>query len=141
MRLTVKLFLLLSLLAGPAFVGHEIRAEAAPAKEVVVYYFYGTGRCATCHKLEGYAKEALDTYFKKELAAGQIVFRPVNIDQPENEHFVQDYQLFSKSVVLSLVKDGKEVKSQNLTKIWQLVGNKQKYLEYVKSELEAFMKG
>ncbi len=110
------------------------------AKAVVVYYFYGTGRCSTCHKLEGYAKEALDTYFKKELAAGQIAFNPVNVDQPANEHYVQDYQLYSKSVVLSMVEGGKEVKHKNLTKIWQLVGNKEKYLEYIKGEVETFLK-
>lgn len=58
-----------------------------------------------------------------------------------NEHFVNDYQLYTKSLILSLVKDGKEVKSKNLDKIWQLARNKQKFIDYVTGEINGFMEG
>lgn len=142
MRRIVRSAVCVLLLAAAVFFGRDAQAaKGGPSKEVVVYYFHGAGRCATCHKLEAYAREAVDIYFKKEAAAGKVVFNAVNIDSPANEHFVQEYQLFSKAVVLSLVKDGKEVKYKNLTKIWQLVGKKQKYLEYVKGEIEKMLKG
>jgi len=41
---------------------------------------------------------------------------------------------------LSLVKDGKEVKSKNLDKIWDLARNKQKFIDYVTGEIKEFMK-
>jgi len=106
----------------------------------MVYYFHGSFRCPTCHKLEQYAKEAVETNFKGALGSGTLEYKTVNTDDKGNEHFLGDYQLFTKSVVLSMTKDGKEVKWKNLDKIWDLVQNKQKYMDYVKCEIEDFLK-
>ena len=38
--------------------------------------------------------------FAKDIAAGRLEWRLVNIQNPENRHFIQDYQLFTKSLVL-----------------------------------------
>jgi hypothetical protein len=108
---------------------------------VVVYYFYGDKRCVTCKKLEGYAKEALETYFSQQLASGEVVWMPLNTDLPENSHFVKDYELVTKSVVLSKVKDGKEISWQNLDKIWDKVADKDDYLSYIKENVTAMLKG
>lgn len=45
-----------------------------------------------------------------------------------------------KSLILSVVKDGKEVKSKNLDKIWEYVWNKQRFIDYVASEINVFLK-
>lgn len=107
--------------------------------QVFAYYFHGSFRCVTCHNLEQYAKEAIEANFKNELGKDMLVFKSVNVEEKENEHFLNDYQLYSKSLVLSLVRDGKEVKHKNLTKIWEYAGNKEKYINYVKSEIVAFL--
>jgi hypothetical protein len=107
---------------------------------VIAYYFHGTFRCTTCRSIEKYSKEALEKYFANELKSGTLEFRPLNVEEPENRHFIQDYQLFSKSLVLSLVTDGKETKSKNLTDIWTLVNDKEKFFQYVKDEVEKFLK-
>ena len=115
-------------------------ANNPPAIKVYAYYFHGTFRCPTCHKLEQYAKEAIETNFKDALTSGKLAFKVVNIENKGNEHYVKDYQLFTKSLVLSLTKDGKEVRSRNLGKIWEYVGNKDRYENYVRDEVAAFMK-
>ena len=115
------------------------RAQGMSA-QVVAYYFHGSFRCPTCHSLEQYAKESIEINFKNELDRGLLVFKAVNIEEKENEHFVNDYQLYSKSLVLSLVRGKKEVKHKNLTKIWEYVRNREKYVNYVKSEIDAFLK-
>lgn len=107
---------------------------------VVAYYFHGNFRCPTCRKLEQYSQEAIQQNFGSELALGTVVFEAINVDESKNQHFINDYQLYTKSLVLSLVKNGKEVKNKNLTMIWQLVGNKNEFLDYVKFELEDFLK-
>jgi len=109
--------------------------------QLIAYYFHGSFRCFTCHNLEKYAKDAIESNFKDELAKSTLVFEAVNVEEKGNEHFVNDYQLYSKSLVLSLVKDGKEIKHKNLTKIWEYVRNKEKYMDYVKSEINAFLDG
>lgn len=115
--------------------------ENAKGAHVVAYYFHGTFRCPTCHKLEQYSKEAIEVNFKDALASGKLEFKVVNIEDKGNEHFVNDYQLYTKSLVVSLIEDGKEVKSKNLARIWDYLGNKQKFFEYVAGEINSFLKG
>ena len=109
--------------------------------KVIAYYFHGSFRCTTCHNLEQYAKEAIENNFSGDLTNGTLVFKAVNIEEKGNEHFADDYQLYTKSIVLSLVKDSKEVKYKNLDKIWEYVRNKTKYMDYVKNEVNDFLKG
>ena len=136
-----KLFLVT--LAAVAVISTSFLAfagEINPAAKVIAYYFHGTARCPTCYKLEQYSKEAVDTNFKDVLASGKLEFRVVNIDDKGNEHYANDYQLYTKSLVLSLVKDGKEIKWKNMDKIWEYVGNKQKFMDYVKSGVADLLK-
>jgi len=108
--------------------------------KVTAYYFHGDMRCATCHKLEQYSKEAIENNFKAELVSGKLEFKVINIEEKKNEHFVNDYQLYTKALILSLVKDGREIKSKNLTSIWDFVGNKQKFYDYVTDEVASLLK-
>jgi hypothetical protein len=117
----------------------EDKATVQPDDRIIVYYFHGDVRCETCHKLETYAKETLDTYFADELAAGKIVWQVVNVEQPQNEHFIKDYKLVTKSVVLSKVRQGKELAWENLDRIWQEVGDKQDYIDYVRNSILKFV--
>ena len=109
--------------------------------QLVVYYFHGDVRCVTCHNLEAYTKEALERYFADGLTSEDITWKPVNVDKPENKHYVRDYKLVSKAVVLSWVVKGKEIRWKNLDQIWQKVNNKEDYLEYIRQGVEEFLEG
>ncbi|MDD4183168.1 MAG: nitrophenyl compound nitroreductase subunit ArsF family protein [Candidatus Omnitrophica bacterium] len=122
------------------FVALSFAADKPSDSRVIAYYFHGNFRCHTCHKLEQYSKEAIESTFKNELASGKLAFIAVNIDEKGNEHFAKDYQLYTKSLVISLVKGDKEIKSKNLVKIWDYVGNKQKFYAYVTEEIKNFLK-
>jgi hypothetical protein len=108
--------------------------------KLIAYYFHGTFRCTTCRTIEQYSHDAIQTYFAKELGNGRLEFRPANVEEPENKHFIQDYQLVTRSLVLSLVSDGKETKWKNLPDVWKLVRDKDKFFQYVKDEVEKFLK-
>lgn len=115
-------------------------AGARPAAKVIAYYFHGSFRCPTCTNMEKYSKEAIETNFKGALASRKLEFKAINAEERGNEHFVDDYKLYTKSLIISLVKDGKEVRYKNLDKIWQLARNKQKFIDYVAGEVNEFMK-
>lgn len=134
-----KLFLVILAVVAVISPSTAFTADANSAK-VIAYYFHGSVRCYTCNMMEKYSKEAIGTNFKDDLASGKLEFKAVNVENRGNEHFVDDYKLYTKSLILSLVKDGKEVKSKNLDKIWQLTRNKQKFIEYVTAEVNALMK-
>jgi DNA-directed RNA polymerase subunit M/transcription elongation factor TFIIS len=138
-----KIFFLASvILVGSCIlqIGFVFSGPPAKTDKVIAYYFHGVFRCSTCHKLEEYSKEAIEANFKDELNSDKLEFITVNIEHRENKHFVSDYQLYTKSLILSLVKDGKEIKSKNLTKIWEYVGDKQKFIDYVRDEISVFLK-
>lgn len=119
---------------------------AAPASapevqetHVVAYYFHGNVRCASCRKLEAYAEEAIVQGFADELAAGRLEWRAVNTDQPENAHFVKDFELTAKSVVLVSYRGDEVVRFENLTRVWQLLRDKDAFLGYVRDATHAFL--
>lgn len=118
----------------------NLSTESAQPNRIVAYYFYGSFRCTTCYRIEQYSREAVETNFKDEMAAGKVIFKAINVEEKGNEHFTRDYQLYTKALVLSLVKDGREIKSRNLTKVWEYAGNKQKFYDYVKAELSNYLK-
>jgi hypothetical protein len=114
--------------------------EARQDERFIVYYFHTTYRCVTCRKIEQYAQEAVARAFMKELSSGRMEWKLVNVEPLENRHYIRDYQLFAKSVVVSRVVKGQEKGYKNLQKIWELVGNKNVFQKYVEDELRTFMK-
>ncbi len=115
----------------------EVKAHNS---KLIAYYFHGTFRCSTCRTIEQYSHDAIQMYFAKELGNGNLEFRPVNVEEQGNKHFIQDYQLVTKSLVLSLVTDGRETKWKNLPDVWKLVRDKDKFFQYVKDEVDLFLK-
>ncbi len=116
------------------------KAAAAQSKSfIAAYYFYGNFRCPTCRKMEQYSREAIEKYFGEQLKNGAVVFQPINTDEPENLHFVQDYQLVTKSLVLVKYENGKQTAWKNLPAIWQNVGDQTAFFNYVKKEVEAYL--
>jgi hypothetical protein len=112
--------------------------QAAPHK-VIAYYFHTNTRCSTCIKIEQYSREAIEQGFPCELKAGTLEMRVVNYEQPENRHFMQDYKLVSKSLVLVNMVSGKQTKWTNLKLVWQLTGHKDAFLNYVRKEVRGYL--
>lgn len=107
--------------------------------KVIAYYFHGTARCSSCMLIERYAKEALVANFPEALAVGKLEFKAVNVEESGNEHYSDDYQLYTKSLVLSLIQDGREMKSENLTKVWEYLRDKQQFFDYVSEAVNNFL--
>lgn len=118
---------------------NQLAAKTHTSK-VIAYYFHGTFRCTTCRTIEKYSHDAIQQYFSKELGNRTLEFKPLNVEDAENRHYVQDYQLFTRSLVLSLNQDGKETKWTNLKEVWTHVRDKEKFFQYVKDEVEKFLK-
>ena len=108
---------------------------------VIVYYFHGNNRCHSCMTIERYARESVEANFAKELKSGQIEFRSINADLPANSHYVKDYKLFTRSVIISDVIQGKEKRWKNLQKVWELLHKEKDFKAYVKNEINAYLKG
>lgn len=110
----------------------------ATGHKVVAYYFFGNVRCQTCKKLEAYTAESIAS-FTNELSTGLLEWRTANVDDKENEHFVKDYELTSRAVVVIRMVDGEELEWKNLASIWDLVGDKKAFQKYISEETLGYL--
>jgi hypothetical protein len=116
-------------------------ADLTAGSKVVVYYFYGKKRCDTCRTIEAYAREAVRTRFARMIESGGVEWRPLNVELAENEHFVEDFELVSRAVVVAEIKGGRRARWKNLDRIWDLVGDKPAFLDYIRDELREYAGG
>lgn len=118
--------------------------EAEPAaqpqsRKVVATYFHGKVRCATCRKVEAYAREAVEQGFGPEIAAGSVEFRAIDVEEPQNRHFIRDYQLMTRSVVVTEEVGGAVTRWIRLDQVWALVGDRTSYLHYVQDAVHGYL--
>ncbi len=121
----------------------NMRQTAAPAgleDGVIVYYFHTTRRCYSCRLLEALTKEAIEREFSDALRQHRLEYRPINIDLEKNQHFVDDYRLYTKSVVLVQFMGGEPARHKNLQKVWTLLRDKPAFLQYVREEVRAYLR-
>lgn len=117
-------------------------AQAAPVKgpagagqsTAVVYYFYTNTRCSSCTQLEAYTREAVETLLSAGYKGWRVEFRAVNVEEPGNEHFTQDYRLESKAVIVQKFAGGKPLDWVRLDKVWTLLGDNAAFVDYVAAE-------
>ncbi|HAR42730.1 MAG TPA: hypothetical protein DCS07_08910 [Bdellovibrionales bacterium] len=144
----VGIVLLLFAAVSAIYAGvREYRADSAAGvastqkeqgHKVIAYYFHTTGRCTTCKSIEAYSLQAIKTQFGGALDKGSLVWRVLNVDEAENAHFIQDFQLTTKSVVLVEMEDGVQKRWKNLDRIWHEIGNPDQFQEYVQKEVAEF---
>lgn len=123
----------------PAVAGPNESSLEPTDSKVVVYYFHGTARCPTCRKFESFSIEALHQAFAEAINDGRLEWRMVNVEDSGNEHFVSDYQLYSKSIVIVKKQDGKQTEWKNLKRIWELVRDKRVFMRYIQDEVGGYM--
>lgn len=109
--------------------------------KTVVYYFHGNMRCSSCRKIEAYTKEAIQSGFAGALKNGYLELKVINVEEPGNDHYVKDFQLYTRSVVVERNLDNEQEQWKNLDRVWNLVRNKTAFMEYVQRETLAMMKG
>ena len=108
-------------------------------QKVLAYYFHGRVRCVSCVKIEKLSRKAITEGFPKDLKNGRLEFRDVNVEEPANRHFIADYRLFSQSLVLVEIRDGRQVRWRNLDKVWTLLNSEWEFIPYVQGGVADFM--
>jgi len=115
--------------------------SAENTHKVIAYYFHGSARCPTCRKFEAYTQEAIQSGFANELQSGRLELKVINRDAPENQHFIQDFQLVANSVIIEDTQNNRQIRWKNLDKIWDFVRDEQTFVKYVQNEIAAFLAG
>lgn len=113
--------------------------EQLPDNALVVYYFHGDTRCPTCRNIEDYSHKAVESAFAEELAESKLLWRVVNYEQPENSHFATEYEIVSPTVVLVRTTNGEVADRRNLMRVWELVGDRDAFTDYIQNETRSML--
>lgn len=138
-RILAAFLTLIILQCGIALAFAEELAVIQPS-HVVVYYFCTNYSCPGCSNMEKWTRELVDTDFKDDNTSGKIIFKKICMYDKGNEHFMEDYELCTDSIVLTLVKDGKEVKFTNLARAWCHICCPDVFKDYIKYAISKYLK-
>jgi len=132
-------FVIMALILPLLLVGF-IPSQGQAKSQVLVRYFHGDVRCSTCLAFEDWSKTAFQS-FPKEVADGSLQWQLINFDLPENKHYIKDYALADKSLVLARVEDGKEVRWKNVEEFWDFgEDQKKEFVSFVRGLITDFLK-
>jgi len=130
------------LIAKESRQGPEIDPEKSlrqSSHKVVAYYFHGRARCSSCRKIEAYTREAIQAGFAEALRDGRLEWHAVNVEEGGNEHFVKDFELYTKSVVIVDTRNEEQIRWKNLKKVWELLYDKEAFLKYIRDEVGSYL--
>ena len=107
----------------------------------IVYYFHTTARCGPCIKMEEWTKEAVLSGFPDATKAGRLAWQVINVEKPENDHFIDDYGLIDMSVVVAQRRAGETSRYKILENTWSLLDDKLAFFKYVQDEVGEYLLG
>jgi hypothetical protein len=138
----MKTFACLLLFGLSAAFSSAVDAEvpATTNREIQIYYFHRTGRCATCLAMEKWTPEMAETLAAAE-APVRITMSVVNLDLPENEHYAKDFDITFNTVVFAEPRDDAPTRWKNLSDIWDFSRDEAAFKKFVESEFALFLDG
>jgi len=142
-KLAVGAVLLAGMLALGQLGQAAVKAKPVPQRDgkLVVLYLHTHARCISCMKIEKFTKEAVEAGFAPELKSGRVEFKSIDVQDEGNEHYATDYQIPTKSVVLSRLQKGKELSWKLLPKVWPLLRDDKAFKTYIQEEMRRALKG
>lgn len=117
----------------------NMNSANAADKKVIVYYFHGDFRCHTCTEIERLTKKAVNLGFAGKLKDSTVEIKVINFDRQENSHYMQDYKLDIKSVIISEFNGSKVVRWKNLPKIWDYYNDEKVFIKYIQDEVKGYL--
>ncbi len=109
--------------------------------QVVVYYFHRKFRCQSCGILESTLQNTVRTRYADQFGAGRLAMCVVNLDDPANRHYLDQFELFSNSVVIVRKKDGTVARFKNLESIWDVSEDSNAISHLLTTEVDRFLTG
>lgn len=117
-------------------------AEELPQVEgdqVIMTYFISGTRCESCETIEALARETAEKDFPDALSNKSLVFRVIDTGDASRHHYIKDYQLTSKTVILSHRVQGKETEWSDMSKVWDLLDDGPAFHAYLGEQIQKYL--
>lgn len=97
-------------------------------------YFHAPHRCPTCRKIESFSYEALTP----EIEAGNVAWQIADYTTDANATLVDQFKVFTSTVVLVEVHDGKVVRWKNLEDVWDHTSDQADFTVFINQAWSEF---
>ena len=104
----------------------QVSETAAESHSLTVFYFHGRQRCMTCNRIEKMVHEVADNLPSVKVIA-------VNLYEPANEHYIADFGLTMRTVVLQC-----GTRFTVLDKCWSLAHKEAAFKDYIAKSIADF---
>ena len=116
----------------------EVFPKVDGPQVIMTYFLFGT-RCESCRKIEDLARRTAEMDFPAELASHKLIFRVIDTGDAANRHYLEEYKLSFKTVVISRRVDGVETAWENMEKVWDHLNAPDAYRAYLGGRIRAYL--
>ena len=117
----------------------DVLPPPVPASAVQIILFRGGGYCPVCDDLERLTLEALEGPLSGDVASRILSFRKVSLEEPGNEGAIDRYGLFGTTLVVTLTREGREVRFRNLEEAYKLADRPEAFQDFLLQALAPFL--
>jgi hypothetical protein len=107
--------------------------------QVVVYYFHRKFRCQSCEVLESTLMNTMQVTYSNHFGAGRLAMCIINVDDPENRHYLEQFEILSNSIVIVEKKSGVILRYKNLESIWDVSEDREAVTQLLQTEVSDFL--
>ena len=107
--------------------------------QVVVYYFHRKFRCQSCEVLESTLQNTLQVSYADHFGTGRLAMCVVNLDDPVNHHYLEQFEIFSNSVVIVEKRGGKVLRFKTVESIWDVSEDGDAISHLLQTEVAGFL--
>lgn len=104
-----------------------------------IIYFHGNRRCEACVLNEENLDYSIRKNYKEEMKSGYIEFAVINFDEPENEHFIAEFDLEYPKAFICELEGKNEISRKELKNIWDYTYEYGKFEQYVVEEVNFYL--
>lgn len=113
---------------------NNMSIAVAPAQKVEVFLFHRTQRCATCIAIGKLSGQTVEEKFGPEVLGGKVVFREVNIDEPQNKELAEKFQASGSALFINAIRDGSD-NIQEDANVWRLARDQAAFKNYLAGKI------
>jgi len=119
--------------------GADSSATNRRSGRVVVYYFHRTMRCVECLEMEALTVKAL-TKFAREQEREDLILKVLNVEEPENEHFIDDFGIYFNTVIVTREENDVRTEWKDIGKrAWDLTPYPDEFVAFLQKEVASYL--
>lgn len=109
-----------------------------PADKIIIIHFHATQQCVSCIAVGDLTLKTLETNFAAELNSGKITYQDINVELPENQALVNQYQARGAALFLNVISENKDHIMEDVT-VWRLINDEEQFITYFTGKLNKFL--